>query len=244
MPAWLTLVRRLHRYCIDQLVYPLVLSSLLACMIYAGRVYLSARPTFSFLIWNLFLAWVPYVCSLGITALHRYQPKHGWLLLLPGLVWLIFLPNAPYIITDLWHLDERPPVPTWYDLGMLASFSWTGCFLGIVSLSLMQGVVRWFFGRLASWLFVLGAIGLSGVGIYLGRFRQWNSWDLIVRPQSVLTDVANRFAHPFQNPQVFGVTFLFAAFLLVCYLTFISVEHRPFAALAREEPAPPVELTK
>lgn len=228
MPAWLTPIRRLHYYCIDQLIYPLVLSSLLALTIFAGRVFLSHRATFSFLIWNLFLAWVPFACSLAIAWIHGRQPGRGWLLLLPGVLWLIFLPNAPYIVTDLGHLDERPPVPTWYDIGMLATFSWTGCFLGIVSLSRMQGLVREFFGRTVSWLFVLGTIGLSGVGIYLGRFLHLNSWDLILRPQSILSDVAPRFAHPLRNPQIFGVSLLFAAFLLVCYLTFIFVEHRRY----------------
>jgi uncharacterized membrane protein len=234
MPTWLRCARRFHTYCVDQLIYPLVLSSLLACAIFAGRVYLSQATTFRFLIWNLFLAWIPYLCSLAIALLHRRYPGRGWYLLLPGLVWLIFLPNAPYIITDMWHLDERPPVPTWYDIGMLATFSWTGCFLAVVSLNIMQNLVKEFFGRATSWLFVLGSIGLSGLGIYLGRFRQWNSWDLILQPHSVLTDVVSRFAHPVRNPQVFGVTFLFAAFLLVCYVTFVSVEHRRVAAPPRE----------
>ncbi len=227
MPDRLRILRSAHTTLVDQLAYPLLLSSLLAAAIFVGRVYLSQRMTFYFLMWNLFLAWVPYLCSVAVALTHRALPGKGWLLLLPGLAWLIFLPNAPYIVTDLWHLDERPPVPTWYDIGMLASFSWTGCFLGIVSLNTMQNVVREFFGRWLSWLFVLGSIGLSGVGIYLGRFRQWNSWDLILQPQDVITDIAERFAHPLRNPQVFGVTFLFAAFLLVCYLTFVAVEHRP-----------------
>ncbi len=145
---------------------------------------------------------------------------------MPAALWLIFLPNAPYIITDLWHLDERRPVPMWYDIGMLASFAWTGLFLAVASLNAMQNVIKDYFGRIVGWLFAFGAIGLSGLGIYLGRFLNWNSWDLIFQPHDVLGDIVARFAHPIKYSQAYGVTLLFAAFFLVCYLTFISIEHR------------------
>ena len=226
MSAWLNNILKLHRFFLDQLVYPLVLSTLFAGAIFAGRVYLSQRLTFNFLVWNLFLAWVPYLCSLAATCLHLRQPKSWWLILLPGFVWLIFLPNAPYLVTDILHLDERAPVPLWYDIAMLATFAWTGVFLGMASLSQMQSIVRRFLGGALSWLFALGTIGLSGLGIYLGRFLQWNSWDLFTQPQSVLLDLVVRIAHPIQYRQAFGVTLLFAAFMLVCYVTFVSIEHR------------------
>jgi uncharacterized membrane protein len=226
MSAWVNFVRTVHRFCLNQLVYPLVLSSLLATGIYAGRTYMSHQRTFNFLNWNLFLAWIPYVLSVGITLLSQRFPKRGWLLLFPGLLWLIFLPNAPYIVTDILHLDERPPVPLWYDIGLLATFAWTGCFLGVVSLRQMQAVVARFWGETVSWVFALGTIGLSGLGIYLGRFLEWNSWDLFVHPRSVLIDVGVRLMNPLQYRQTFGVTLLFSAFLLVCYVTFISIEYR------------------
>ncbi len=237
MPVWRNRLYKLHRFCVDQLVYPLVLSSLFACGLYAGRVYLSHRMSLAFLIWNLFLAWIPYLCSLAITFLHVRRPRAWWVLIVPSLFWLIFLPNAPYIVTDMLHLNERPPVPMWYDIGLLASFAWTGCFLGMVSLDQMQNIVKRFFGNAISWLFVLGTIGLSGLGIYLGRFLEWNSWDLILRPKSVLYDIAIRVVHPVQYRQTFGVTLLFAAFLLVCYVTFISIEHR-------QASRPPLEVER
>lgn len=221
-------LKRLHTLCVQQLVYPLVLSSLLAWFLYTGRVMIAQRTTYNFLIWNLFLAWIPYACSLSITLLYRWQPRRGWLLVIPSMLWLVFLPNAPYLVTDLWHLDNRPPVPLWYDVGMLASFAWTGSFLGIVSLSQMQHVVRKYVGSLVSWLFVLGTIGLSGLGIYLGRFMNLNSWDLVLRPGHVLVDIATQFAHPISYPRPIGVTLLFAAFILVCYVTFVAIEHREY----------------
>ncbi len=222
-------IATLHRFCVHHLLYPLVLASLLACTIFVGRVYLSHSGTFRFLVWNLFLAWIPFACSLLVATLHARFPRAWWLLLMPSAMWLLFLPNAPYIITDLWHLDERRPIPMWYDIAMLASFAWTGLFLGVASLDTMHRVVRDYCGRICGWLFALGAIGACGFGIYLGRFLNWNSWDVFFRPRSVLADIIARFAHPIQNPSAFGFAFLFAAFMLVCYLTFASIEHRQTA---------------
>jgi uncharacterized membrane protein len=220
---------RLHRFCVQHLLYPLLLSSALACAIFYGRVIWSQSGTYRFLVWNLFLAWIPYGCSMLIVSLHQRRPREWWWLLAPGAVWLLFLPNAPYIVTDLWHLEwlgERKPVPLWYDLAMIVSFAWTGVFLAVASLNAMHNVIRAYWGRVLGWLFTLGALGACGIGVYLGRFLNWNSWDVFFRPHSVITDLVARFAHPLQNPGAFVFTALFAAFMLVCYLTFASVEHR------------------
>jgi uncharacterized membrane protein len=216
----------IHRLCVNHLVYPLVLSSLFACALYLGRVYHTRTWTFLFLVWNLFLAWIPYVVSLGIVFLHRRYPRRWWLIAIPGFVWLVFLPNAPYILTDLWHLQGYRSVPMWYDIGMLVTFAWSGLFLAVISLYEMQSIVRDYFGSILGWLFALTVIGLSGFGIYLGRFLDWNSWDLILHPQTILNDILMRVVHPIQYSQTYAVSFLFAMFFFVCYLTFVSVGHR------------------
>jgi uncharacterized membrane protein len=226
MFTWLNHLRQINRFLARQSLYPVVLSSLLACGIFAGRVYLSHTWVYRFLAWNLFLAWVPYVCSLWAAFIHQRHPKRWWALALPGALWLVFFPNAPYILTDLGHLRERTPIPPWYDIGLFLTFAWTGCFLGLASLRTMQRLVKAFWGWAVGWVFVIGTLGLSGLGIYLGRFLRWNSWDLILHPRGVLMDVATRLAHPRHNLQTFGVTLMFAAFLLVCYLTFTSFQCR------------------
>jgi uncharacterized membrane protein len=139
-------------------------------------------------------------------------------------VWLLFLPNAPYIITDLWHLRARPPIPLWYDLGFYVTFAWTGCFLGLTSLRMIQGVIKSYLGRSAGWVFVMGSLCLTGIGIYLGRFLGWNSWDLILNPRPVLVDIAALVLHPYRNLHMLLFAGLFAAILFVCYLTFASVQ--------------------
>ncbi len=208
-----------------QAFYPILLSSALACAILAARLVYSHHGSYRWMTWNLFLAWVPYLASLWVIVLHRRHPGRWWRLLVPAALWLIFFPNAPYMVTDLAHLRDRPPVPVWYDAVLIMTFAWTGCFLGLISLRNLQGVVRDYLGRAASWLFVAGTLGLAGLGIYMGRFMRLNSWDLVLHPVRVLFDVAGQLAHPFSNPQTLGFTVLFAAFLMVCYLMLASIQH-------------------
>ncbi|MCP4540890.1 MAG: DUF1361 domain-containing protein [Chloroflexi bacterium] len=210
---------RTHRFLMRQSLYPLLLSSLLAVTLFVGRVYRSHNASYASLVWNLFLAWIPYFFSLWADRLCHRHPSRWWRLIIPGALWLLFFPNAPYIVTDFGHLRERPLVPLWYDIGMLATFAWAGLFLAVFSLQTMQRLVRQYVGSALSWVFVTIVLGLSGLGIYLGRFLRWNSWDFFLRPKRVLRDIIVPLLNPWSHPRVFGVTFLFAAILLVCYLT-------------------------
>jgi uncharacterized membrane protein len=217
-------LRRAHEFLAHRSLYAVLLSSALAVMLFAGRIYLSRTIVFAFLGWNLVLAWVPYLLSLWADQLHRHYPRYWWGLFVPGVLWIAFFPNASYILTDFWHLAERPPVPIWYDIGLLAVFSLSGLFLAVLSLRVMQRLVRYYVGNALSWLFVMVVAGLSGLGVYLGRFLRWNSWDLLLHPRGVLADVATRLANPLAHRQTFGVTFLFGAILFLCYLALTSRE--------------------
>jgi uncharacterized membrane protein len=219
-------LRDVHRFLSKQMVYPIVLSTLLACAIWFGRLFRSEFIGYAFIPYNLLLAWIPYLFSLVVGILHSRYPGRWWLLVAPFVFWMIFFPNAPYLVTDLLHLDPAPPVPVWYDIGLFASFVWTGCLIAVISLNIMQSAVKSYIGAIASWLFVAGMVVLSGLGIYLGRFLNWNSWDLFFKPREVFADVLIRVIHPIRNPQIYGVTLMFAAFLLVCYLTFVFVQQR------------------
>ena len=219
-------IREIHNFSVRQRLYPVLFSTVVAIGFFVTRVYISRSLIFMFLVWNLFLAWVPYWASFWASSLHQRYPKRWWLLLAPGGLWLAFFPNAPYIITDFLHLSYRPPVPMWFDVGFLATFAWTGLFLAVFSLHSMQTLVKTYLGAMVGWVFVLGILGLSGLGVYMGRFLRWNSWDLLVHPKTVVIDVLYRLAHPMSNLQTLGVTIMFSVFLLICYLTVTAMSQR------------------
>ena len=214
-------LRRLHRFLGRNAFYAVSLSSTWSIGIFAGRIIFSGNVSYGFMVWNLILAWLPYVFSLT-AALFDRRYRSGWALLIPGLLWLLFFPNGPYMITDLIHLEPRAPVPVWYDLILLITFAWTGCWLAVASLDTMQSIIRVRLGRAMSWLFVAVTLGLTGLGVYLGRFLNWNSWDVFLQPGDVFADILTRLAHPLDHLGAYGVTILFAAFLFVFYLAFVS----------------------
>jgi uncharacterized membrane protein len=118
--TWTTYLRQLHHLLNRQGVYPVFLSSLLGVILLAARIYVSHSTTSVYMTWNLFLAWVASVASLWAWRLNDRFPWRWWLALGPGWLWLLFYPNAPYSLTDFWHVMERLPVPLWYDAGMLS----------------------------------------------------------------------------------------------------------------------------
>lgn len=213
------------------------LSPYLGLLLFSGaliavRIERTHSFIFFFLIWNLTLAAVPLCASSALRAADRFRLPRVLLLPLVGL-WLLFLPNAPYILTDLIHLQERPPVPMWYDLGLLLTCAGTGLALGYRSVLDVEAVLARWFGR---WLgFAACAIALfsSGFGIYLGRFLRLNSWEAVTEPTLVFGIVFERVAHPLMHAQTWGVTILFGLPLVLGYAAIRSAqsggvpEHRP-----------------
>jgi uncharacterized membrane protein len=217
-------LRLVHQFLTRYSLYPMLFSTVLGFCLVAARVILSGTHAYVGLAWNLVLAWVPYLASLWAARLHRTWPGRWWMLLFPCALWLVFFPNAPYILTDFWHLTSRHPIPVWFDIGLLSLFALTGLFLGLLSLRLIQRIVEHYVGLLLGWVFVLIALGLCALGVYVGRFLRWNSWDLLLNPRAILADVANRLANPLDYAQSYGVILLLGAILLVCYWTFASRE--------------------
>ena len=205
-------------------ILALVLASMLSCALVVVRAYYSGTTAYLFFFWNLFLAWEPVAAALLFYGLAARQSRNWALLLVAAVIWFLFFPNAPYIVTDLVHLREAPPVPYWYDIICFTAFAQTGLFLGYLSLYLMQEVVRAWIGRWAGWLFALAMLGASAFGVYLGRFLRWNSWDALVRPFDIMIGAA-RVANPWNDVQPLAFSMTFFAFALVCYLIVYSFVH-------------------
>jgi uncharacterized membrane protein len=177
----------------------------------------------TWLVWNLFLAWLPALGAFAAYNLNHWSTRLRWLPIIGlSILWLLFLPNAPYLITDIIHLKQSHGAPLWYDLITLVAFAWTGSFLGLVSLFLMQMLVRRTVGNKASWFFALGALALNGFGIYFGRFLRWNSWDVFFRPTNLLYDLLEGARNPFAYLHTIAFAGLFTLLFGAVYLMLLS----------------------
>jgi len=216
-------LRSFHKFLAHQSLYPLIFSSGLAVTFYMLRVWYARNWNYSNLMWNLFLAWVPYVFSFLAATSSSLFPRKWWLLPLFAIPWLAFFPNAPYMVTDFYHLAVRYPVPFWYDIGLISIFAFAGLFLAIASLRTMHQLVAAFLGRFTGWVFAIFVLSLGGLGVYLGRFGRYNSWDLLIHPRTVLTDIAQQLLNPLDNLGFVGFTLMFTAIMVAFYLMFVSV---------------------
>ena len=199
----------------------IILSSVLSIFLCLFRMYNTQTIIYGFLIWNLFLAWIPFIISNTLlTTEAKFNSKfYNYFLFI---VWLLFLPNCPYIITDIIHLiDIRFHMPVWYDLMLTTSFAFSGMFAGIISLYQIHLFLNKKIARNKAWLIILFSIFLSSFGVYLGRYQRWNSWDLFTKPLTLFTGIFESMFYPLAAYTSFGVTILFSLFTIISYLIFI-----------------------
>jgi uncharacterized membrane protein len=201
----------------------LAAASVVSVLLARARMTYSNTDDYSMLIWNLALAWIPFIFA-SIAYMVSWSRRLLFLIVpVCAFIWLIFFPNAPYILTDFQHLSTNAnTAPLWYDVLMLIWFAWTGLFLGLVSLHFMQEIVTRTFGRVTGWLFTILVTILSSVGIFLGRFYRWNSWDVLGDPLPIAHDIWGWLRDPFSNLRVYGFTLLYTTLFLFVYLAIHS----------------------
>ncbi|ADG76710.1 hypothetical protein TPAU25S_03576 [Tsukamurella paurometabola] len=181
-----------------------------------------------FLVWNLFLAWIPMLCALGFATVRA----RGALVPL-GVGWLAFLPNSPYLVTDLVHLGEGANM--WRHVLQYGFAAWTGILLGVVSLLLVHRRLEREFGARWGWLAVAVSVGLCAIGVVIGRFQRWNSWDLVTRPDDVVAATLGWIGSPFSHVESTGVALAVAAFYGLAYLTVWSLTPAVISPVPRPE---------
>ncbi len=204
----------------------LAVLSLFVVVMIVSRVVYTGTLEHAGIAWNLILAWVPFGLALVVYARARAGMSGPKLVALGGL-WLLFFPNAPYIVTDLKHIGQAGGIPVLYDVLLLSAAAWTGLLLGMASLFLMHAVARRFVGVVNAWALVVGALAASSFGIYLGRVQRWNSWDVFVRPEAFLGEIANGL-----HARPIALTVLLTSFLLASYLVLYSFAR--LSALVRD----------
>ena len=203
-------------------VASLAILSLFVLAMIVFRIMYTRNPEHAAIAWNLLLAWIPFALALIVYERARSGGVSIPALASLGMLWLVFLPNAPYLVTDLKYVGRGGGVPVLYDVMLLSAAAWTGLLLGLTSLFLMHAVARRLIGTVPAWAIVVGVVASSSFGIYLGRVQRWNSWDVFVRPGSILGEIGNGLVHPLSHPRPIAVTVLFTSFLLSSYLVFYS----------------------
>jgi len=206
------------RFKINMLV---ILMTVFCFSLSAFRYYISDTKVFLFLNWNLFLAWIPLLLSSFIFA---FNIKSKISLIFIIIVWILFFPNSPYILTDLFHLRARNSVPIWYDLIVILSYAWTGLICGFISLNDIEKSLSEYGKRNGINAIIIFFLFMSSFGVYLGRFLRWNSWDVLNNPFGLFSDIVVRFIYPLEYTKTWGVTVLMGIMLNFMYFTFKWVE--------------------
>jgi len=228
----------------------LLFSSALGTLLLFVRVLVSHRLEHLYLVGNLALAWIPLLASMLLESwdksplesaasaqgapadsassqndLKARAPRAAWKRTAAYVIWFFFFPNAPYIVTDLVHLGPKQHGHFWIDMLLILLFALTGLVLAFLSLRLMQRRVERRCSWTVGWLFVAGMSFLCGMGIYAGRFLRWNSWDVILRPWLIISDLQHWLRNFIYHPLSIAFPVMFALFLFTIYLTLLAITH-------------------
>ncbi len=183
------------------------------------RILYTQEHTYIFYVWNTFLAVLPVLFSRKLVEQKKLNFKTLFLL---G-SWLLFFPNAAYIVTDLFHYTDKPPVPKWFDLFLVTTAAWNGLLLGIVSLMqveyFLQQQLKTFWVKVS----VFASMLLCGYGIYIGRFLRFNSWNIVTKPNTLLHATGSHVLQPLEHWRIWCFTVLFATMFCVVYFTLKAI---------------------
>jgi uncharacterized membrane protein len=195
----------------------LIVMSLFSFGLTLLRFIITDTKVFLFLNWNLFLAFIPWLIS-SLIIVKGINKRY--LIVILVLSWLLFFPNSPYILTDLFHLRLRSSAPVWYDLIVILSFAWTGLLFGFISLMDIEDLLGKYLRKKYVTTLSILFLFIAGFGIYLGRFLRWNSWDIIRNPFGLFNDLSDRFTNPLIHPRTWGMTILMGILLNMMYYSF------------------------
>lgn len=200
-------------------------TSLICLSLSIFRVNYSETKHFLFLNWNLFLAFVPWLLTSIVIIKPKIQHSKLTLFVLLG-TWILFFPNAPYILTDLFHLSHNSSMPIWFDLVLILSYAWVGLLFGFFSLRDIEELLAKQIKPSLVRLIIVCLLFLGSFGIYLGRFLRWNSWNLVNKPSQLFEDIGDRFINPLDHPRTWGFTLFMGIFLNLLYWSFRIIRKR------------------
>lgn len=198
-------------------IVALGVSSLVSIGLFIFGAYRNQDATYSYLIWNLFLAWLPLLFSIRLVVVLRDKLWSSWEALGLSILWILFLPNSFYMISDFIHIQELQHTDIVADALMFTSFIFTGVVLGFSSLYLIHLQLKKRFSPNISAFWIALTLLASSVAIYIGRDLRWNSWDVLTNPGGLLFDISERVLNPSSYPEMFVIVLSFWVLLLSMY---------------------------
>jgi len=213
----------------------LTASMLFSCTLVGLRILHTGSLIFLSMIWNIFLAYIPYAISTALTVWRkptthpnpaRTRPGQWFaslmavLRILSFFTWHLFIPNSFYILTDLFHLADNhrnSRVPEWFDLALILSFACNGLLLGILSTRQIEKLLVPETAASGQWLFLYPVMWLNALGIYIGRYLRFNSWDIVTDPVNLFADILTMLLHPLQYRDAWGMVFCYSILLTLIY---------------------------
>jgi uncharacterized membrane protein len=211
-----------------RIIFPkdIVILLTLAILLIAFRALVLHMTSFLYLIWNLFLAGLPFVVSSLLVSYARQKKISRIVYILGGIVWLLLLPNAPYMITDLIHITEGHSLHFFYNTLLFFSSAIVGLLFFLYSLSHIEELLRMKFSQKKTIWMLMGIIFLASFGVCLGRFFRFNSWDTITQPLSLFKNIFTILSLPQSYTHVYTLTGAFFIFLVLSYYAWKSTRER------------------
>lgn len=190
---------------------------LLAVILNFARIFIFHSTGHIYILWNIFLATLPFLVSLLMLSYFKAGTLTKQVFAIGSIVWILLLPNAPYIVTDLIHIGQGITVPEIFDSFVLFSSALVGLVMGMYSMAHMEEIFTSKYGINRSSVVMTAVILLSSVGIYLGRFLRWNSWDVFTNPLSIYTDVREVVSYQANHSETLMYIGLFFVFIYFSY---------------------------
>lgn len=201
-----------------QYLQALGLLSGLCIALFGIRVILTGTVHLWFITWNLGLAWISLIIIWILSNRLENSRWLSWQNVSLSALWLIFLPNTWYVLTDFVHVSTNGEISQLFDIVLMGILTTCGFILGFTSLYLMHKQLRKRMSGQASGIAVALIILISSFGIYLGRDLRWNSWDVVTNPSGIIISVSDRVVDPFGHPRAINMTGLFFVLISVIYL--------------------------
>jgi uncharacterized membrane protein len=189
----------------------------LSVILNLARIAIFHSISLIYLLWNIFLAILPFIASSVLLFYHRNGKLISWAGIIGGLIWLLLFPNAPYIVTDLIHMSRGNSILVLYDTVVLFASAWTGLIIGMYSLAHIDEIIGTRYSKKAAHIAVPFIMLFTSFGMYLGRFLRFNSWDVFINPISFGRNVWDVFYQPTQYVSAYIFTLVFFFFLYMSY---------------------------